>query len=296
MPPADLIADASPEEKRAIGAAFLHIQARVQAANRYRDEVRPAAGSLEAKELLAWRGNYPGATAEMLIVSSNFHLLTLAAVLSGREPLYPFGGFTLLRGAAEPSARAAWIMDPAIMPFDRRARVLVERLSALYEMKKFKNLRKHAEERIADLVTDAEALGHHRVDGKRLKPEHFGQARPDATNLFGRLLPNLLEPDGDAPGSRLYRVLSAFSHSTLWAILAQRQSEEDFQPGMKATEVVLNVDWLIGQLGEVLKLHNIAMRRLAGQIGEGPERWDRVLKGLPSPTGPGRAPITEQVR
>jgi hypothetical protein len=192
----------------------------------------------------------------MLIVSADFHLLTFAAALSAPE-LYPFGGFTLLRGVAEPAARAAWIMEPNLSSRDRRARVLVERLYALQEMRKFKN-----------------------------------QARPDATNLFGKLLPELSDPVADAPGSRLYRILSGFSHSTLWAILAQRESETDFQPGLKSAMIVLNVDWLIGQLGQVLKLHSIAMRRLASQIGEGPERWDRVLQGLPSPTGPGRTPTT----
>jgi len=228
----------------------------------------------------------------LLLVSSGFHLLTFAAVLSGREPLYPFGGFTLLRGAAEPAARAAWITDPDISPFDQRARVLVERLDALRERRKFTNTRAEANERIAELVSDATALGHHAVDGKRLKPEHFGQPRPEATNLFARLLPDIAGLGGDAPGGRLYRVLSAFSHSALWAVLAQRKSEGESSPGMKSAMLVLNVDWLMGTLGQVLKLHSIAMRRLAGQIGEGPERWDRILQGLPSPTGPGRTPTT----
>jgi hypothetical protein len=227
-----------------------------------------------------------------LLVNAGFHLLTLAAVLSGREPLYPFGGFTLLRGAAEPAARAAWIMEPGITPVERRARVLVERLDALQEMRKFKNLRPRADEQIALLVSDAAALGHRAVNGKRIKPEHFGQPRPDATNLFARLLPDVSGLGADAPGSRLYRLLSAFSHSALWAILVQRESEEDASPGIKSAMIVLNVDWLIGHLGQVLKLHNIAMRRLAGQIGEGPERWDQILRGLPGPTGPGRTPAT----
>jgi hypothetical protein len=286
------IAEASPREKAQIGLAFSHIQARVKAADEYREAVRPTPESQATRELATWRGNRPGVTAEMLIVSSNFHLLTFAAVLSGREPLYPFGMFTLLRGAAEPAARAAWIMEPNLSPTDRRARVLVERLSALHEERKFKNLRKHADERIAVLVADALALGHPVVDGKRLKPEHFGQARPDATNLFGRLLPDVTEPQADAPGSRLYRILSAFSHSTLWAILAQRQSETDFEPGMKTAELVLNVDWLMGQLGWVLKLHSIAMQRLALQIDEGPQRWDQIDYRLPSPTGIGRTATT----
>jgi hypothetical protein len=283
------LSQASPVEKLQIGAAIAHIRARVAAADTYREEVRPVVGSKQEMELRSWRGNRPGSTAEMLLVSSDFHLLTLAAALSARD-IYPFGGFTLLRGAAEPAARAAWIMEPDISFVDRRARVLVERLDALQEMRKFKNLRGRADEDIARLVTDATALGHPIVDGKKVKPEHFGQARPDATNLFARLLPDVAGRGGDAPGGRLYRLLSAFSHSTLWAILAQRESEEDSAPGMKSAMIVLNVDWLMGNLGQVLKLHNIAMRRLADQIGEGPQRWDRILQGLPNPTGPGRTP------
>lgn len=288
---ADISSQASIIEKRQIAAAVAHIRARVKAADDYRDAVRPVPGSPEAKELRTWRGNHPGPTAELLLVSAGFHLLTLVAALSARD-LYPFGGFTLLRGAAEPTARAAWIMEPGISPFDRRARVLVERLDALQEMRKFNNLRAQADERIADLVSDAAALGHQVVNGKRIKPEHFGQARPDATNLFAKLLPDVTGLGGDAPGGRLYRLLSAFSHSALWAVLVQTESDAEFSPGMRAATIVLNVDWLMGQLGQVLKLHNIAMRRLAGQIGEGPERWDQILQGLPSPTGPGRAPAT----
>jgi hypothetical protein len=180
-------------------------------------------------------------------------------------------------------------MDPSLSSFDRRARVLVERLSAIYEMRQFKNLRRIADDRIKELVDDARALGHKPVDGKRFKPEHFGQARPTATSLFARLLPNVFDDAADAPGGRLYRILSAFSHSTLWAVLAQRELVQDYQPGLKSAMVVLNVDWLLGQLRLVLQLHDIAMRRLAGQIGEGPDRWDGVLQELPSPTAPGRA-------
>jgi hypothetical protein len=288
---ADLYSQASPHDKRQIHAAITHIRARVKAADNYRDAVRPAVESPEAEELTTWRGNHPGATAEMLIVSADFHLLSLAAALSSRD-IYPFGGFTLLRGAAEPAARAAWIMEPGISQFDRRARVLVERLDALQEMRKFRNLRGEADERIGQLVADAAALGHRAVSGKRVKPEHFGQARPDATNLFAKLLPDVSGLGGDAPGGRLYRLLSAYSHSALWAILAQRESDVESSPGMRSAMIVLNVDWLMGNLSQVLKLHSIAMRRLAGQIGEGAERWDQVLQSLPSPTGSGRMATT----
>jgi hypothetical protein len=287
----DFSSQASDAEKRQIATAVLHIRARVRAAEAYREAVRPSADSAHALELRDWRGNHPGATAEILLVSAEFHLLTLAATMTARD-LYPFGGFTLLRGAAEPAARAAWIMDPGISSTERRARVLVERLSALQEMRKFKNLRREADDRIQELIEDAKALGHKPVDGKWVKPEHFGQARPQATSLFSKLLPNVFEEDADAPGGRLYRILSAFAHSTLWAVLAQRELVTDYQPGLKSAMVVLNVGWLVGQLGQVEKLHSIALRRLAGQIGEGPERWDGILQGLPSPTSSGRAPTT----
>lgn len=290
--PVDFNPLASAVDQNQIAAAVVHIKARLKAADDYRDAVRPRPGSPEAEELKTWRGNHPGATADLLLVSAGFHLLTFAAVLSGREPLYPFGGFTLLRGAAEPAARAAWIMDPGISHIDQRARVLVERLDALRERRKFQNMRAEADKRIAELVADATALGHRPVDGKRFKPEHFGQQRPEATSLFAKLLPDIAALGGDAPGGRLYRLLSAFSHSTLWAVLAQKESEADSSPGMKVAMITLNVDWLMGTLGQVLKLHSIAMRRLAGQIGEGPERWDRILQGLPSPTGNGRTPTT----
>jgi hypothetical protein len=81
-------------------------------------------------------------------------------------------------------ARAAWLMDPGVSAKDRRARVLVERLNALQERRKFKDQRKDADDPIQKLVADAKALGHRPVDGKTKKPEHFGQVRVSAITLY----------------------------------------------------------------------------------------------------------------
>src|SRR5579864_5075609 len=121
-----------PAEQREIDAAVAHVRARIRIAGEYRAAVRPAPGSEYWKAVKDWRGNDPGPLAELLLMSSDFHLLTLATVLSTQE-LYPLGGYTLLRGAAEPAARAAWLMDPRVSAKARRARVLVERLNALQE-------------------------------------------------------------------------------------------------------------------------------------------------------------------
>lgn len=198
---------ATAAERQLIAAAIAHVRARVAAAGNYRAAVRPAPDSEHAKAVHGWRGNEPGPLAELLIISADFHLLTLVAALSTRE-LYPLGGHTLLRGAAEPAARAAWLMDTAVSPKARRARVLVERLNALHERRKFVDQRKKADDRIKTLIADASALGHRVVNGRTGKPEHFGEARPAATTLFGQLLPDLAGSGTDPIGANLYRVLS----------------------------------------------------------------------------------------
>ncbi|MFI5281849.1 MAG: hypothetical protein ACHQ0J_01810 [Candidatus Dormibacterales bacterium] len=271
---------ATPAEQQVIDAAVAHLRARVAAANAYRADVRPPPGSDHARAVEGWRGNEPGPLAELLLLSADYHLLTFMAALSTRE-LYPLGGYTLLRGAAEPAARAAWLMDPAITPKARRARVLVERLNALQERRKFAGQRKPADDRIKTLVGDATALGHRAVDGKQKKPDHFGEVRPAATTLFARLLPDIAAAGADPVGANLYRILSGFTHSVPWALLAQSEYFQGELPGHKWARVELNAAWLIALLKEVLMLHDIALERLAAQLGEGPERWRTVLQSLP---------------
>jgi|SRR5579859_409206 len=276
---------ATPAEQQLIDAAITHLRARVAAASDYHAGVRPAPGSDHANAVEGWRGNDPGPLAELLLLSADYHLLTFRAALSTKE-LYPLGGHTLLRGAAEPAARAAWLMDPAITPKARRARVLVERLNALQERRKFAGQRKPADDRIKTLVADATALGHRAVDGKQRKPEHFGEARPAATTLFARLLPDIAAAGADPIGANLYRILSGFTHSVPWALLAQSEYFQGERPGRKWARVELNPAWLIALLNEVLMLHDIALERLASQVGEGAERWRTVLRSLPAAPQP----------
>ncbi len=278
--PDELLTRASQPEQREIEAAIAHVRHRAAAAAEYRVAVRPQAGSTHARRLQSWLGNQPGQLAELLLLSAEFHLLTFAAALSTRE-LYPLGGHTLLRGAAEPASRAAWLMDPTVSDKDRRARVLVERLNALQERRKFRDQRKHADDRIKQLVRDAESLGHRAVDGKLKKPEHFGQMRISATTLFGQLLPDISKPGADDVGADLYRILSGFTHSVPCALLAQSERYQSDDPGQKWARIELNVAWLLALLQEVLELQDIAYSRLAGQIDEGPERWQAMLAKLP---------------
>ena len=273
----------TPEERRLLDAASTHIRARVIAAVQYRVAVRPQPGSEHELALQGWRGNEPGALAELLLVSAEFHFLTLASTLSSRE-LYPLGGYTLIRGAAEPSARAAWLMDPNVGPKVRRARVLAERLNALIERRKFKDQRRKAADRIKELIADAEDLGH-QVDDRN-RPTHFGQARTSATTLFGQLLPGVASRDADPVGADLYRILSGFTHSVPWALLAQAETFQGESPGHKWARIELRPKWLLGLLDQALTIHDIAQRRLAAQIGQGSEAWDALLTTIPERPDP----------
>ncbi len=278
---------ATASEQREIDAAIAHVRARIRIAGEYRVAVRPPPGSEYEKAHKDSRGNDPGPLAELLLTSSDFHLMTLATALSTRE-LYPLGGYTLLRGAAEPAARAAWLMDPGVSAKARRARVLVERLNALQERRKFKDQRRKADDRIAKLVEDATALGHRPVDSKVKKPEHFGEVRTSATTLFGQLLPDISRPGADPFGADLYRLLSGFTHSVPWALLAQSERYQGERPGYQWARIELNPAWLLAAQAEVLELHDIAHERLAAQVGEGREPWRALLRTLPAPPNPAR--------
>jgi hypothetical protein len=233
-------------------------------------------------ELQSWLGNQPSKLAELLLMSADFHLLTLAVALATDE-LYPLGGYTLIRGAAEPAARAAWLVDPDVSGKVRRARVLAERLNSLQERRKFKNQRRGADDRIKVLIKDAESLGHRLVrDKKTNQPSHFGQPRTSATTLFGQLLPDIAGPDADPTGTALYRLLSGFTHSVPWALLAQAETFPGEEPGSKWARVELRPAWLLAMLEQALRLFDIAHRRLASQIGEGPTAWNDLLKTLPA--------------
>jgi hypothetical protein len=274
-------------EQAEIDAAVIHVRARVAVATKYRAAVRPQGGSAQAVELASWRGNDPGGLAELLLVRAEYHLLTLMAALSTRE-LYPLGGYTLLRGAAEPAARAAWLIDPGTTAKNRRARVLAERLNALQERRRFKEQRRKADDRMRELVRDAEALGHRPSDQDLRKLAHFGQVRPSATTLFGQLLPEISEPGADPLGADIYRILSGFTHSVPWALLAQSERYQSEQPGRKWARIELNPFWLLAILEQVLKLHDIAYGRLAGQIGEDSSAWRTLLTTLPRAPDAGR--------
>jgi hypothetical protein len=285
--PAPLLTRVTAAEHLEVDAAVKHLRARVRAATEYREAVRPRPGSTHEQALEGWLGNDPGGLAELLLMSAEFHLMTLMAALSTRE-LYPLGGYTLIRGAAEPAARAAWLTDPGTTPKNRRARVLVERLNALQERRKFKDQRRKADDRIGELVTDAKSLGHRPVDGKVKKPEHFGQARPSATTLFGQLLPEISKPGADPVGADLYRILCGFTHSVPWALLAQSERYQGEQPGKKWARIELNVAWLLGLLEMALRLHDIAYGRLASQIGEDSKAWRTIVGTLPIAPNAGR--------
>jgi hypothetical protein len=266
-------------EAVAITAAVAHLRALADtAAPAYRAAVRPKTGSAEERAIRAARGNDAGLMAEMLLMSSDFYLLTFAAALSTRE-IYPLAGYALLRGAAEPAAWAAWLMDPAISKQERLARVLGERLYNLKQQHGFKDLENHASDRIGELVEDAKALGC-KPHGK--KPDHFGQERPSATRLFGKLLPDVNSPGADPMGADIYRWLSGYTHSVPWAIFAEGQALAG-NPGFGWLRVEARPVVLVILLSNVLRLYEIAHIRLAGRIGEDARRWTQMVRVLPPP-------------
>jgi len=271
----------------ALGATTRHIRARTKAAAGHRAATRPYAGSPEKAVIRSSRGNDAGQLAELLLVSADYHLETFAVVL-GAPMLFPIGGYTLLRGAAEPAARAAWLMEPKATRHQRLGRALVERLYSLKQQALFKRRKKDVTDQIDRLVLEAGELGFKAIPNQHRPKEieHFGEPRPGATSLFGKLLPDIAQSGADPIGSDVYKILSGYAHSVPWAIFLEGESFAGGEPGFKWLKVDLRLPFQLLLLQQVLRLHDIAHDRISGRVNRPNPAWREVMARLPPMADP----------
>jgi hypothetical protein len=139
--------------------------------------------------------------------------------LFGPPPVTVFTQQVALRSAVEVSARASYLMDEAIDPRERAARYLNERIENLTRNARMQ--RATGEDpadtlkRLDKVWKQAQGFGFQILTDKRGKNASIEFARPNATNLIGKLFANVDE----SMGQIVYGHFSSVSHGTLVGLL-----------------------------------------------------------------------------
>lgn len=271
---------ATPQETEAVRLTIAHLRARVEAADRLRESLVATDVSQLALDRKSGFGDQLLSHAALWTLSADGHFLTLAATLSTGE-LHAFGLYSLLRGAAEPLARIAWLLDDTQPSEIRHQRLLVERLANVKEQRKFQAAKAAADARIKEITDVATAAGFETTESKG-NPIHFGQPRPYATHLFrDLLLEHDASPAEEALGSLLYRTLSAHVHSTMFALISQADSTRPRNGPDRTAAIELNTAQFLALLSGVLMLHDVAQLRWSKLLGHGERPWLELRSSLP---------------
>jgi hypothetical protein len=187
--------------------------------------------------------------SETRLVASAGHLSAVATLLEdGPERIHAIAA--LARAALESSARVAWLLDLHLDGRTRGLRSLAELMYVSREESKMPSpaFQDKASARLKELLEGAEASGFEPVRNRKGQVMHFGEQRPDATDVIRWLT-------GDF-GELVYRELSGVAHGNLTAHARLTEPvPADEQPGITLTD-----------MGMVL--HRLApLTRIAPQLG-----------------------------
>lgn len=177
--------------------------------------------------------------AGLRLVAAEEHLQVLCSVI--RSPSTAYSSYTVARGITELSARAWWLLDPALGADSRAERGLLERIYALREEAKIPvpEIKEQAGEDRRSLASQAAAAG--------LSTNL--QTRPASTQLVAEVF------TGDPElGETFYRMLSGVVHGTSNA-LARRINRQDDLPardgivtGIVSTDAGVEAHLMLGSL------------------------------------------------
>lgn len=277
---------ASPDEQKRLQDAGRFLDGYVRAGVAFRVTVQrdaPADSAFgEARTTDEGRWSYQ--FANLLTSAADDHLLTVAGLLSSTVIAIPrYGCYTLLRGAVEADARACWLLDSAVSPKRRLGRGFTERLQSLLASKKLsKARRQHAERRIPRLEEAARLLSIapkyaeiRQPDGtKRQGPLiAFGEARPNATALLDKLLPERSRI-GRGLGAFTYQFLSGNLHAAPWALMFDAVPGERIDADTTMAITVVNVERLMSLVTVAVRVHDMALARIAQLAGGNRRTWD----------------------
>ena len=196
---------------------------------------------------------------QVLLESSAEHLEALVGAIS--EPVKVIVSCTCVRSMLEPSALAAWILDPRIDGTTRVGRVFALRYEGMAQHAKAARAlgATQAEvdaiiQRIKQVEQDALKLGYPPIHDKTGRLIGIAQRMPGATDLIEVVLEE----------QKIYRVLSAVSHGHSWATrqLCYEQAGRDGQ---------------FWRFEKTVSIDGIAWQALAAARALGRALWHRCL-------------------
>lgn len=171
--------------------------------------------------------------AGLRIIVAGEHLESLAALVRSESTIYSV--YTVARTAAEVAARAWWLLDPSIGGADRAQRSLADELYSLDRREDLGGeLAGNARARREELRRLADDENLHVKDRNR---------RPGGTALMREVF-GIVRGHDDDQGAIVYRLLSAFTHGTGYALnmLLEPTGEPDAE-GLLPTQVQTGVAW-----------------------------------------------------
>ncbi len=230
------------------------------------NERAPSSRSLWTADGMISSGTTGEGMVRILIVTSGYHLRMLGDSLAAGNA-YPVGPYTLLRGAAESSARAIWLTDTALDINERRGRYFAERLANLREQLRDPIDRDRVKERIQEVVATAKMLGHQPVYGKdRDVPTRFEVDRPSITRLLTSVLSKPRDKMGRTPGQLLYHYLSGNAHGVVSALIKGMQHRPG-EAGKRLVRFELQAADLCAATALTVVLYRRAVRAMVLSMG-----------------------------
>jgi hypothetical protein len=258
----------SPSDAALITVASQVLRARVNQAETFRADCANATpGSDRAQESSTDPGSWAFHIADLALVAGDDHLRTIADLFdAGRIPIY--SAYTLLRGALECYAWAAWLQDPTLTADDRLAGALNRRLKTADENRKgLQRLRTDPDfvAVIGRLRITASAAGiSETLDGQT--PSHFGQSPPNITELIEQLVNGTTQTPG--LGRALYAVLSGNAHGTFGALLLSFQAAGPANATSTMGVTALNLPTFVNYVRPVLDVQEVLLRRMGSVAGK----------------------------
>lgn len=267
-----------PEDQKALGMAAHHLYCILKASDRFimQSADPPVPGSpMEQSRRDKARDPYDYAYA--LIFSAEDHLRTMLTVIK-HGPLPGYSLYTLARAAAESLVRAAYLLEVPSTPAERLGRTLNERLDNLDEQRKVgRDLEEHYRQSVSGLETKA---GEHGVtvllnsakSGAPRKVIGFGTQKKSVTDLFEQFLTG---------GEAVYRYLSGYAHSKMWAQLPRSRAERSpDDPDIALVGTDLNVRLFTGVLKSVTVLYDQVLANWILLGGYPSEVWRMAKQGV----------------
>jgi hypothetical protein len=260
-------------ERELLGRAADDVRALIAAADDYlgRCLKAPTTGSTVA----ACAGSYLDGQwvhfAAQSIHMANDHLRTLLRSWAPPDPISDSAGFTVVRGAAEASARACWLTDTTLSDRERTARGILE---ARYSWDNVARVLIDPTPALAerDRLTEAAAAVGFRLAGGSREGTCNGERRPGSTWLLASLLPAPVPSEAGTQGQLAYAWLSGHAHAEPWVFLLDMM-----RAGAGQVAAPLNVERLVSLLRVgALRLYNLAMLQMVELAGHDDAAWRRV--------------------